>query len=56
MGQQGLRGGGTQGGCRSPGADMRRDISETPFTIQLMSEVIISFLADLNHHVVINYP
>lgn len=30
-GTTGLRRGGTQGGCRSPGADMRRNISETPF-------------------------
>lgn len=26
------------------------------FRIQLTLEVMISFLADLNHHVIINYP
>lgn len=56
MGQQGLRGGGTREVAGDLGQICGATSQRHLFTIQLMSEVIISFLADLNHHVVINYP
>lgn len=55
MGQQGLRGGGTREIAGVLGQICDATSQRHLFTIQLMS-VIISFLADLNHHVVINYP